>query len=665
MRIHRGIIKPEVVVFFLSLILFLYFQAHGISAGDSGDLVTAAATGGVAHPPGYPLYSFTGWLLSRFPLATVSWRVALLSSIPHAATVMLVFMLVYRLGRNYIAATVSAIAIVGNYVFFLYSVTPEVFALFDFFVILLAYLATRWHEEQRPSLLLAGSFVFGLSLTHHHVILFLTPALLYILWKTKIPIVRCFAAFCIGLLPYLYVPIAARGNSIVNWDRAVNLENFVRLVTRAGYGTFTASTVIGQLPLQRFLQFKAYGELLLADFTIIGVIFILIGSITLYFKKPRLFYFFGIAISFLGPLFFFYASFPLVNRFTLGTLERFLLPSYTLLYVLLGVGVAHILTLVNKIGKRFIISNIRRLIVPGLSFVIALYPLSTLAITMWRFDGLRYDSTAQNLAIDVLTPLPTNSILILNRDTTLFTTQYVRYVLGFRPDIMALHAGRMDDADYYATLSNIFPNLNTAIKDTNSTVYLSSFVKANRDTYPIFANAKFPVENSWYWVPFGLVYRLLPEDQLPSIEENQKTNDAIWSTFHNPLDGILLRYNHLMLSDITNVYAGSRLELGQTYLKANKIHEAKVQFEEAIKLQSDDQTDDSYLYLGISEMLQDRCQEALRAFSYVGDDGIMPGRFDVKLYEAITYRDCVGDEDRASQLFDEYEKQKKEFEQPL
>ncbi|MGD9101843.1 MAG: DUF2723 domain-containing protein, partial [Anaerolineae bacterium] len=44
---------------------------------DGGDLVTAAHTLGVPHPPGYPTYTLLAWLFTRLSLGNVAWRVNL------------------------------------------------------------------------------------------------------------------------------------------------------------------------------------------------------------------------------------------------------------------------------------------------------------------------------------------------------------------------------------------------------------------------------------------------------------------------------------------------------------------------------------------------------------------------------------------------------------
>src|SRR5258708_4770803 len=54
----------------------------GLPAGDSGELITVAATGGVAHPPGYPLYTMlAGLWLQTFPFGNIAWRLNVFSAV--------------------------------------------------------------------------------------------------------------------------------------------------------------------------------------------------------------------------------------------------------------------------------------------------------------------------------------------------------------------------------------------------------------------------------------------------------------------------------------------------------------------------------------------------------------------------------------------------------
>jgi hypothetical protein len=656
---RRNEIVFACLVGFLSFITFLLFQAQGIVGGDSGDLVTAAVTFGVAHPPGYPLYTFFGWIASHFPIFTPAWRVGLLSSLPHAIVIALVFTVVSSLTKRKLIGLFSALLLLGNYLFFLYSVTPEVFALLDLFVILLMYLLIRWRLLKSERFLLYASFVFGLSLTHHQLILFLVPAAIYWLWGQRVR-VSMVCWFLAGLVPYAYVFIAARGHSVINWDRPTDLTGFIRLVTRADYGTFVSGGVFGTLVTQRLLQIQAYAQFILLDFTWIGILLILLGFFSLWKQDRRLCIFFFLALLCLGPIFFFYASFPLINRFTLGTYERFLLPSYVLLTVVCGIGLSELAD-----GVRFVLKQNHRVhLVPlvfGVGFfVMLLYPVSRLGITLWRFYGLPRDRTADNLGKDVLSTLPPGSILLLGRDTTLFSTQYMRYALSYRPDVVAIHASLLNLPEYQITLHAVFPDI-TFPATGEATINL---VHTQYSKRRIFSNAPLNVGAGWYWVPYGLTYELVDEKGLPSPTAMYEKNLTIWKTLHDPISGILSRYNHLMLSDVRDVYAGAHIALGTTLMRAGMLGEAYGQFRAAVSVAGDGELANAYTNEGLTLLFQKKCTEALAAFDAARNANIVPDK-NIIYYEASTYRDCVGDKVRAQQLFDEYSKENGKTQTPL
>ena len=140
------------------------------------------------------------------------------------------------------------------------------------------------------------------------MILFIIPSLLYVLWVKRETIESWFSVyrmrfsfflvFLLGLFPYLYIPVAARQGSMVNWDRAVDLPSFIHLILRKDYGTFISNGIYGQLFYQRILQIKAYGEMILFDFTWIGIVLAVIGFIAIYTLHRRLFVLFFSALLF-------------------------------------------------------------------------------------------------------------------------------------------------------------------------------------------------------------------------------------------------------------------------------------------------------------------------------------------------------------------------------
>src|SRR5207253_6333860 len=64
------------VVGVLALAVYAATAYPYVAGGDSGELTVVSATLGVAHPPGYPLFTLLGHLFSYLPIGTVAYRVA-------------------------------------------------------------------------------------------------------------------------------------------------------------------------------------------------------------------------------------------------------------------------------------------------------------------------------------------------------------------------------------------------------------------------------------------------------------------------------------------------------------------------------------------------------------------------------------------------------------
>src|SRR5437867_12613500 len=63
------------IVFFASLFLYSWTLAPTVTLVDSGELIIAARSLGVAHPPGFPLYLMLAHLASLVPIGSVAQRV--------------------------------------------------------------------------------------------------------------------------------------------------------------------------------------------------------------------------------------------------------------------------------------------------------------------------------------------------------------------------------------------------------------------------------------------------------------------------------------------------------------------------------------------------------------------------------------------------------------
>src|SRR5262252_9296796 len=92
----------------LAALLYFLTAARDIVVGDSPELTMAAVTLGVAHPPGYPLFTMLSHLFSFLPVGPVPFRVNLFSVVCNALAVGVVFLTGFQLSRSRLAAAVGA-----------------------------------------------------------------------------------------------------------------------------------------------------------------------------------------------------------------------------------------------------------------------------------------------------------------------------------------------------------------------------------------------------------------------------------------------------------------------------------------------------------------------------------------------------------------------------
>ena len=82
-----------------------------ITGDDSGELVSAAYTLGIAHPPGYPLWCMLGKLFTIIvPYGSIAWRVGFMSAFFGATTAALLCLIVIRLSKSPIAGAIAGLA---------------------------------------------------------------------------------------------------------------------------------------------------------------------------------------------------------------------------------------------------------------------------------------------------------------------------------------------------------------------------------------------------------------------------------------------------------------------------------------------------------------------------------------------------------------------------
>src|SRR5438552_18762720 len=82
------------------LVIYLVTVSPTVNLIDSGERITAVHEPGVVHPPGYPLYTLLGYVVSHVPVGSeVAWRVNALSAFFGALAVGAIFVLIVEVSN--------------------------------------------------------------------------------------------------------------------------------------------------------------------------------------------------------------------------------------------------------------------------------------------------------------------------------------------------------------------------------------------------------------------------------------------------------------------------------------------------------------------------------------------------------------------------------------
>ena len=242
---------PAAVVFVVSLTVYLLTCARTVTLVDSGELIVACASLGVAHPPGFPVYTMVGHLFSLLPVGSVAFRIALMSAVFAALTAALVALVVGEVvgwarrrdgQRDRDALVVSPGAAVGAGLSFAFSATlwsyatvAEVYSLTLALLTAAVWLLLRWRRvgAAGPLPWLVG-LLLGLGIGVHHVTVILAaPGLLAFVVaaggrRAVAPrrLLGAAAGCAAGVMSYLYLPLAAARRPVLNWGDPSSLERF-------------------------------------------------------------------------------------------------------------------------------------------------------------------------------------------------------------------------------------------------------------------------------------------------------------------------------------------------------------------------------------------------------------------------------------------------------
>lgn len=423
----------NLAVFAVLFTIYYLTAPRTVALEDDGLFILAGYFNGLAHPPGYPLYTWLSHLFTQIPIGSVALRVHMLSALFGASTGIALWWCIVVFTNNRIAAFGAAIAYGLSDIFWSQSIIAEVYTLNTFFFFLLfAWLATLNEKNLHLTTIISIGLLYGLAFTNHWPLLVLsTPALLAMVWPLRrkllgrLPLLL--VVMVIGLFPYAWLFFHAQTDPLMVYPVPLNSwGDLFTYVSREHYAGTDTSPSAGWPDKWNFLQF--FGKSLVTQFSIAALTLVVIGC--LYQHRflaahqivALMLAFFGTSVCLI-----------LLLNFDFDHLHQmlfrvYLLIPYGVMSIWLGIGLHQCGTWLGKIGG---VKSGGNLIKLALSILVALSCFfQNLAVNdrhlyRWGEDYARF----------VLKSLEKDAVLFLSADTDVATIGYINLIEKVRPDV--------------------------------------------------------------------------------------------------------------------------------------------------------------------------------------------------------------------------------------
>ncbi len=458
------------LVAILMLILYLSTAAPGLTwLHDEGDLATAAYTGGIPHPPGYPTYMLAARLAIALQDGPIAARTNRLSALAGALTAGFVTLIAYRLMSTASDRLAIACATLSGLV---YGVTPlawsqalltEIYTFGSFFaasaILIGLWLHDTWIKRSMRRFWAIGllfGIVLGSGLGAHATIIFSAAFILLTLafsdWYSLRALLPVGLGVLIGLSIFLILPLEANRSATSNWGDPSTLSGFLWVVTGAPYRT---SLQWGIFPER--IAFLA--QMILKDFTLPGILLSVYGFWTLWDTRR------AIALAMLVAVL---ANIQFVTMYYVTGTFPYLLTTCLFLAICFGVGLLSVIESLTKALPRI------GAFVPISICLVVSVVIGYATLGNYAGQSLRNNVEADVFAQRVMDALPQNAIVFSETDSTTFALWYGQAVSRRRTDVAVIDTRMFNQVWYRETLARFYA-YPTLIRDIFSQPFQTLF----------------------------------------------------------------------------------------------------------------------------------------------------------------------------------------------
>jgi len=410
--------SSDLVVFLTALVIYTATLAPSVLPADAGEFQLVTYVLGIAHPPGYPLYTMLGKLFTLLPLGDIAYRVNLFAAVSSALTLLVLHRTVREITSSAWAGATAALILGASTTFWAQSTTANIRSLTALFTSLCLLSLARYIRTREDRHLHWFALWFGLGITHHSSIVLLgLPFLLTILVTDPSLLrqprrwLRPAGIFLASMFVLLYLPLRSRMGPAFDPSPIRTWQDFLEHVLALG---FRGDILYFTSPRDLWMRSGILLEILRLQFggAILAAFLLAAGWMT---HKDRKF------TLLCGGVFIINALAAITYRAP-QTVE-YLLPSYVALATLLGCGLGYLSSTNRQLAASALL--VASLFTLGLNNFLSNYP---------SFTFLSRDWSTRQWAEEMLQNAPDNAVILSNwhQVTPLW---YLQKCEGWRPDV--------------------------------------------------------------------------------------------------------------------------------------------------------------------------------------------------------------------------------------
>ena len=591
-----------ILSFVLPFALYMATLAPSVTFFDSGEFMTAAASLGSAHSPGYPLFLMYVKPFTWLPLGNIAFRINVATAVSSSLACLMVYILTFFLLKkevlienqrfNQVAVKLAALAAAV-----LFSVTPRLwlqsnhdkpYPLLAFITAIIFCLLLKWQEQyregvERPSYVYVCTFLAGLAMAVHQTVVLLLPAWFLMItltdWRmvTRAKELLLATAFALlGFSVHLYLPLRALSKPLLNWGDVTTVDQFMWHFLRKGYPS--------EPPIRDgallWAQVSAFN--IPREFTWLGVALALLGLVHLWSRNRTVFiaYFVSVAV-----FLFVIAGYFNTRMEMVFLTEEFFTPLYLLTAVVVGVGLFRLLAYAIRTAR--LPEQIGAPVYGVVAILFFTLPSALCAVNFFENDQHK-NYIAFDYASNSLRSLPQNSILFTWGDSGAFPLWYLQGVERMREDIDLPHTPHLVFDWYLDSLPRVFKESNLRKFDITSfgpETALRIAVAENIGVRPVYIDfsTRYSTEYKEYRpVQQGIVYRMRKKNEPSGVPDV-----SVWDNYSNRGFTGKRSFHDLDTGKAILIYANSYMEIGEYLAGINRNEEAVMMLGKAEQISPD------------------------------------------------------------------------------